>query len=143
MNSCFSHFNSKSEQTKTIFRTWIEHGTARGCLIQPLPFHNIDRLQFVIDSIDKSVKRIMTESWKEFPDIFFPYATVVDECILQVNCDCSKEMFLGILMSVEIDELKKSIKTGGNEELECGICGRRYIFNRNDIETIIGIRDRE
>ena len=143
IDSCFSYFYSKSEQTKTIFRTWIENGIARGCLIQPLPFYNIDNLKFVMDGIDSAKKYIVTEQWAELPLKVFPYATVVDEYIVQSECNCSKEMFFGILMSVETDELKKSIKVGKNEELECGICGKRYIFRTNDLEMIVKMKESE
>jgi len=46
-------------------------------------------------------------------------------------------------MSVETDELKKSIKVGKNEELECGICGKRYIFRTNDLEIIVKMKESE
>lgn len=143
INSCFSYFYSKSEQTKTIFRTWIENGIARGCLIQPLPFYNIDHLKFVTDSIDSAEKYMLTDQWVELPIRVFPYATVVDEYIVQSECNCSKDMFFGILMSVETDELKNSIEVGRNEELECGICGKRYIFSINDLETIVKMKESE
>lgn len=143
INSCFSYFYYKSEQTKTIFRTWIENGIARGCLIQPLPFYNINHLKFVTDSIDSAEKYMVTEQWGELPLKVFPYATVVDEYMVQSECNCSKDMFFGILMSIETDELKNSIKAGRNEELECGICGKRYIFSINDLETIVKMRESE
>jgi molecular chaperone Hsp33 len=141
IDSCFSYFYSKSEQIKTIFRTWIENGIARGCLIQPLPFYRIDHLQFVRDSIDSAQKYMITEQWAELPMRVFPYATVVDEYIVQSECNCSKEMFFGILMSVETNELKNSIEVGRNEELECGICGKRYIFSTNDLEVIVKMKE--
>lgn len=143
INSCFSYFYSKSEQTKTIFRTWIENGIARGCLIQPLPFYNIDHLQFVTDSIDSAEKYIVTDKWGKLLVKVFPYATIIDEYVVQSECNCSKEMFFGILMSVETDELKYSIGVGKTEELECGICGKRYIFNTDDLETIVKMRESE
>lgn len=143
IDSCFSYFYSKSEQTKTIFQTWIQNGIARGCLIQPLPFYKIDNLQFVTDSLDTAEKYITTEQWDELPIRFFPYARVVDEYIVKSECNCSKEIFVGILMSVETDELKNSIEVGNSEELECGICGKRYIFSTNDLETIVRMKESE
>lgn len=143
IDSCFSYFYAKSEQTKTIFRTWIENGIARGCLIQPLPYYNSDHLQFVVDSIDSAEKYIVTEQWVELPIRVFPYATVIDEYSVQNECNCSKEMFFGILMSVETDELKNSIEVGRNEELECGICGKKYIFSTNDLEAIVKMKESE
>lgn len=83
-------------------------GIAIGCLIQPLPFYNIEYLEFVIDNINSSKKYIITEQWAELPMRVFPYATVVDEYIVQSECNCSKEMFFGILMSVKADEQKNN-----------------------------------
>jgi molecular chaperone Hsp33 len=94
-----------------------------------------------MDGIDSAKKYIVTEQWAELPLKVFPYATVVDEYIVQSECNCSKEMFFGILMSVETDELKKSIEVGKNEELECGICGKRYIFRTNDLEIIVKMKE--
>lgn len=141
IDSCFSYFYSKSEQTKTIFRTWIENGIARGCLVQPLPFYSIEHLKFVLDSIGSAEKYIITEKWAQLPIRVFPYAIVVDEYIVQNECNCSKEMFFGILMSIETDELMSSIKAGRNEELECGICGKKYIFYTNDLEIIVKMKE--
>lgn len=143
IDSCFSYFYSKSEQTKTIFRSWIENGLARGCLIQPLPFYNTEQLEFVMDSIENAKKYIVTERWTELPMKAFPYANVVDEYFVQSECNCSKEIFFGILMSIETAELKKSIEFGKSEELECGICGKRYSFNANDLETIVRMKESE
>ncbi len=143
IDSCFSYFYSKSEQTKTIFRSWIENGIARGCLIQPLPFYNTENLEFVMDSIESAKKNIVTERWTELPMRVFPYARVIDEYIVKSECNCSKEIFFGILMSVETDELKKSIEVGKSEELECCICGKKYIFSTNDLETIVRMKESE
>lgn len=63
-----------------------------------------------MDGIDSAKKYIVTEQWAELPLKVFPYATVVDEYIVQSECNCSKEMFFGILMSVETDELKNQLK---------------------------------
>lgn len=143
IDTCFSHFYSKSEQTKTIFRTWINSGVARGCLIQPLPFYSIDNLKFINESIDKAEESMITEQLENLPRIVFPYATIVGEYNLQTECNCSKEIFLGILMSVETYELKKTIEIGRNEELECGICGKKYIFDKNDLDTIVKMKECE
>ena len=52
-------------------------------------------------------------------------------------------MFFGLLMSVDTDDLKVSIQMNKDEELECGTCGKKYVFGRNDLETIVEIKVRE
>jgi molecular chaperone Hsp33 len=143
MEECFSFFYSKSEQIKTIFRTWTENGIARGCLVQPLPFYNNYNLLSVINCIDSSDSLKAKEKWAELPMKEFSYATVIGKYSLQIECMCSKEMFFGILMSVETNEIKKSIKSCRNEELECGICGKKYIFNTMELEAIVKIKESE
>lgn len=52
-------------------------------------------------------------------------------------------MFFCLLMSVDTDELKESIQMNKDEELECGICGKKYVFDRSDLEAIIKIKVKE
>lgn len=139
IDSCFSYFYSKSEQTKTIFRTWNENEVARGCMIQPLPFYNIDKLQVIKGNIDTT--DMVTGEWENIPKKVFPYTTIVDEYVVQSECNCSKEMFSGILMSIETHELIKSINNGKSEETECGICGKMYTFNTDDLESIVKMKE--
>ena len=143
VDACFSDFYTGSEQTKTIFRTWIENGIARGCLVQPLPSCPDERLHLVLERIDGAKKEIVTEQWAELPAKVFPDATVVEEFSLQSACGCSKESVLAFLMSMEAAELKKLIETGENVELECGRCGKRYSFSTKDLETVIKNKGRE
>lgn len=142
IDACFSYFYSKSEQIKTIFRTWIKDGVARGCLIQPLPFSHLDRLQLILDQLDRSANEIVSAKWTELPTRIFPDANKVDEYVVLSECNCTKEMFVGMLMSLESEELQKSIKAGKWEELECGICGRKYRFGVDDLRRIVKMKER-
>lgn len=137
VDACFSDFYTESEQTKTIFRTWNARGVARGCLVQPLPSCRSERLQFVLDNIDRAQKDLVTVQWAELPSSVFSYATVVEEYSLRSECSCSKEGFIAFLMSVETAELKKLIEAGEDVELECGRCGKKYIFTTNDLEAVV------
>lgn len=139
---CFSDFYSKSEQIETIFRTWICNGIVRGCMIQPLPFAHNNNLKFVLDTIDRNQFCLSAGEWANLPNEVFPYARVLEEYRIQTECNCSKEMFFGILMSVDIDQLRLSIQLNKNEELECGICGKKYLFNTDDLKAIVKIKER-
>ena len=140
---CFSDFYSKSEQIETIFRTWTSNGIVRGCMIQPLPFYRNDYLNKLIKSVDTNKRYLSTDEWSKLQSKVFPYANVIEEYTLQTECSCSKEMFFGLLMSVDTDDLKVSIQMNKDEELECGTCGKKYVFGRSDLETIVEIKVRE
>ena len=142
VEGCFSDFYSKSEQIETIFRIWTTNGIVRGCMIQPLPFYCNDNLKNVIKSIDNSEICLSTGEWSKLLNEVFSYARVIEEYTLQTECYCSKEMFFGILMAVDIDELKESIQMKKSKESECGICGKKYVFNRSDLEAIVDMRER-
>lgn len=140
---CFSDFYYKSEQTETIFRTWTNDEIVRGCMVQPLPFCSNDNLNNVIESIDNNKVYLSIGEWSTLQNKVFSYASVIEVYELQTECNCSKEMFFGLLMSVDTDELKVSIQINKDEELECGICGKKYVFNRSDLEAIVEIKVRE
>lgn len=140
---CFSDFYSKSEQIETIFRTWTSNGIVRGCMIQPLPFYRNDNLNKLIKSVDTNKRYLSADEWSKLQSKVFPYANVIEEYTLQTECSCSKEMFFGLLMSVDTDDLKVSIQMNKDEELECGTCGKKYVFGRSDLETIVEIKVRE
>jgi molecular chaperone Hsp33 len=46
-------------------------------------------------------------------------------------------------MSIETNQLKASIGIRKDEELECGICGKRYLFSTNDLEVIVKMKESE
>lgn len=138
----FTHFYSKSEQTKTIFRTWTENGTVRGCMIQTLPFATDNNLMQVVNDMYHYEAYFKTEDLQALPSLVFPYAKVIEEYRVQSECNCSKNMFFGMLMAMDTNELKESIQKNEGVELECGVCGKKYLFIQNDLETIINIKDR-
>lgn len=138
---CLSDFYSKSEQIETIFKTSICNGIVRGCMIQPLPFAQSYSLKYVIDSIDRNQSYLSAGEWEGLPNEVFSYARVIEEYSIQTECGCSKEMLLGLLMSVETEELKLSIQMNKSEELECGICGKKYLFNTDDLKAIVKMKD--
>ncbi|MCR1899808.1 Hsp33 family molecular chaperone HslO [Irregularibacter muris] len=138
---CFSDFYSRSEQVETIFRIWVSNKRVRGCMIQPLPFAQSNNLKYVIDSIDSNQVFLSAEELKELPNKVFSYARVIEEYKIKIECNCSKEMFFGLLMSVEMEELKQAIQRNKKEEVECGICGSKYLFNKDDLKAIVKMKE--
>jgi len=138
----FSHFYSKSEQTETVFKTWRNNGILRGCMIQPLPFTDDVNMKRVMESVNSNEMYISSAEWSDIPKFVFPYARIIEQYTLKSECNCSKEMFFGMMMAVNIEDIKQAIQMNKEEELVCGICGKKYRFNRNDLETIVKIKER-
>lgn len=138
---CLSDFYSRSEQVETIFKIFIYNGIARGCMIQPLPFASNDSLKYVIDSINRKQDYLSAGEWEKLPSEVFSHAQVIEKYSIHTECGCSKEMFFGLLMSVETEKLKLSIQMNKSEELECGICSKKYVFNTDDLKAIVKMKD--
>ncbi|HOP74707.1 MAG TPA: Hsp33 family molecular chaperone HslO [Bacillota bacterium] len=56
----------------------------------------------------------------------------VDVCY---ECDCSKERFLGPLLTLEADEVQEMLATKGAVEVRCHFCNRLYHYDQHDLET--------
>lgn len=141
IEGCFSDFYCRSEQVETIFKIFICNGIMRGCMIQPLPFVERKNLEYLTDYINSNQNTLTLLEWADLPNKLSSYARVIEEYKIQIECNCSREMFFGILMSVEMDELKQSIQLNKSEELECGICGKKYLFNGDDLKEIVKIKE--
>ncbi|ASW42834.1 Hsp33 family molecular chaperone HslO [Clostridium isatidis] len=141
IEGCFTDFYSRSEQLETIFKIWVHNGTMRGCMIQPLPFVEKTNLKYLIDYIDSNQNILVSGKWTDLPAKLSLHTRVIEEYKVQVECNCTREMFFGILMSVETEELKKSIQLNISEELECGICGKKYLFDAEDLKQIVKVKE--
>lgn len=138
----FSYFFLKSDQLETVFYSWIDHDILRGCMVQPLPFADTNKLTDMLQRIDNHISHNNKRNWDVIIKIDFPNTKIVDEYSLQLECNCSREMFYGLLMSIDTEELKQSIKMKQEEELICGICGKKYLFDQFTLETIIKIKEK-
>ena len=141
IESCLTHFYSQSEQLQTIFKTWIQDEVVRGCVVQPLPFANRTTIRSAMEVISQNENELCKVIWADLPNRIFPFATVIEAYGIQTECNCSGEIFKGILMSLDVVELKQSIQTNKSEELECGICGAKYQFDINVLKEIVKIKE--
>jgi len=141
IEGCFADFYSRSEQLETIFKIWLNNERIRGCMIQPLPFVEKSNLKYLTDYIDSNQNILASLEWADLPTKLSSCARVIEEYNIQIECNCSREMFFGILMSVETKELKQSVQLNKSEELECGICGKKYLFNADDLKQIVKIKE--
>ncbi|MFX5918509.1 Hsp33 family molecular chaperone HslO, partial [Acinetobacter baumannii] len=57
---------------------------------------------------------------------------------LRFHCSCSRERSESALRSIDPGELRAIVEEqGGNIEVDCQFCGRRYLFDRVDVESLV------
>ena len=134
IESALSYFYSQSEQLETTFVTWGGPWVTGGLMIQPLPFADMTKLRDRVDVL-RSVSK------QEVVERIYSQAIVIEEYHIKPNCNCSKDAFFGILMGIDVAALRESIKKNRSEELECGICGTKYSFDKNDLMEIVKMKE--
>lgn len=60
---------------------------------------------------------------------------VLDGLDVRYECDCSKERFIGPLLTLEPNEIEEMIKTQGVVEVRCHFCNKLYHYEQHDLET--------
>ncbi|KIL53561.1 hypothetical protein KP77_05370 [Jeotgalibacillus alimentarius] len=67
----------------------------------------------------------------------FENVKMIGSSSTQFFCGCTKEMFYGMLLSMNEEEIKKAIEQ--NEEIEafCHICGKTYRFGQQDLFNLL------
>lgn len=136
----FSNYFLKSDQVETAFRYYYKEENSktlysRGILFQPLPFCNPDLLSNWLDYIDRN-KCLFDNSYFN-PNTILPNTKVVGTQQIQLFCGCSREMFLGLLFSLGNEDLTKALNEKQNIETVCNICGKKYIYDENDISLLV------
>lgn len=141
LEDCFADFYSQSEQTETIFLIGEDKETARGCMIQPLPFASHGRTAELVHQWTATKERCQAP-WRNLAATVFPNTRLLEEYELETHCACSREMFFGLLLSLETEELQAALEAGKTEELECGICGKAYRFSPEELEMAVSVKER-
>ena len=52
-------------------------------------------------------------------------------------CDCSRQKIEAALVSLGRDELADMIENDGGAELTCRFCGSRYVFNKEELTSLL------
>ncbi|MCP1156580.1 Hsp33 family molecular chaperone HslO [Bacillus infantis] len=144
-----SHYFIQSEQTQTFIGTNLgldSDGSlicSNAIFAQLLPgasVHLINEIKHTFstnsdffNSLGKYNENNIEEKLNElFKDVkFMGYRPV------QFFCGCSREMFYGILHSINKSEITEAISKKESIETGCQICGRTYSFNQSELQALL------
>lgn len=136
----FSQFYCQSEQLETVFVSWTDEEPARGCMIQPLPCASGGRFQELVTQVRDLAPRLWAAKWNEIASLLAPLARVVERFPVRSQCQCSKEALWGMLMALEREELERLVAQDKELEIECGVCGRKYVYGAGDLERVLRLK---
>jgi molecular chaperone Hsp33 len=145
----FSHYFKQSDQTDTLFKTnmeWKENNTIKnscGLYAQVLPSGPNHLLEIVEEKFDKLLpilRNLHQYGEKKIDTLLnqhFAEAEIIGYSNTQFHCGCSKELFYGLLHSLEKSELEEYVLTGTPIISTCNSCDRNYIFSTEEIKPFI------
>lgn len=144
-----SHYFKQSDQTDTVIKTAIKLDennqviSGYGLYAQPLPNAPKNLLNEIKESVDlhnEFFNKLISHNNYAIEDYlsrFFNTAEVIGKSKVQFFCGCSKEMFYGILYSLEKKELETYIMSNTPLVSHCHVCGKGYEFNPSDLKSIL------
>lgn len=62
---------------------------------------------------------------------------VIEKMPISFTCTCSKERFSNAIISLGQAEIEDIINTDGQAEAECHFCNEKYLFTKDELETLI------
>lgn len=144
-----SHYFRQSEQLETFIETNLNFGEKNtvtysyGMFAQLLPGapkHLVKEVKEKIDThsnIFKNLKDMEDMQIEKQLKHYFRHSQVIGQSQVQFSCGCSKEMFFGLLYSIQKKELLEYIRDNKSIESSCHICGRSYLFSPSEIRLLL------
>lgn len=151
MDDDFAYYFKQSEQTNTMIQTNIELDR-NSCLLksygiyaQALPGAEEGALDFVREQFEAEnlAPLLLNMNDAEIEKALnqrFHHSKVLEHKPIQFACPCSKEMFYGFLYSLSAEELQNAVETNTSIDTTCHICGRSFVFQPSEIQTILQTR---
>ncbi|MEZ7792805.1 Hsp33 family molecular chaperone HslO [Niallia circulans] len=62
---------------------------------------------------------------------------VIENMPISFTCTCSKERFSNAIISLGQAEIEDIINTDGQAEAECHFCNEKYLFTKDELETLL------
>ena len=143
----FTYYFLKSEQTPSMTAMGIlmkEDNTAEVCggiVIQLLPNALEEDIVFLESKAKllESMSKLLFEN-KTLEDIlklvFGSDFVIMESLPLKFHCSCSKEHFGSGIASLGPKEIDAMITEDGQAEIICHYCHKRYLFSKEELETI-------
>ena len=117
---------------------------AGGFLIQSLPPSDKNIIERVIGQIGQMppITELMhrgkrPEEWLKHLFNGIPF-DIIEKRELAFQCSCSRERMERALISLGREELTSLLEEEEETDVTCHFCHERHIFNRNDLENLIG-----
>jgi len=144
-----AHYFKQSEQTETIIETNLALGEKNTILysfamyaqlLPGAPNHLLNEIKEKMDTnsiLFKKLKDMDNIQIQKLLNNYFSGSEIIGQNQVQFSCGCSKEMFYGLLHSLENKDLMEYILANESIETSCHICGRIYLFYPAEIQTFI------
>ncbi|WP_066189984.1 Hsp33 family molecular chaperone HslO [Gracilibacillus timonensis] len=145
----FSHYFQQSEQTDTLFKTHIDWtkknaiANSYGLYAQLLPQASKELLMYVgeaFDMLTSVLSKLSNVTETELAATlrkYFGESSIIGYDEVQFFCDCSKEMFFGLLHAMNKGEIENQIQSGQPMPASCNICGKTYLFTTEELRTYL------
>ena len=78
-----------------------------------------------------------SNTFKELPYTIFKDIEIISIEPLRLFCECSKEILYPLLFALDKEELVNAYENNSQMEIVCNVCGKKYIFDSNEIASLI------
>ena len=146
----FAYYFSVSEQVPSIVSVGVlvdvndTIKSAGAMIIELLPNHTENDIRYLEDLRLRPISTVLSEneSINDYLNLLFPENEILEEKTIKYECDCSRERFMGSLLTLPKKDLKE-IAEEESIEIKCEFCNKIYKFDRKDIELIMSYADRK
>lgn len=140
----FSYYFVKSEQTPAAVSLGVlvqPDGSVKvsgGLVIQLMPGASEDKISVLEEKLNRlpPITTLLDSGVtpKELIVKVEPSAKILEEIALKYRCDCSRERFLGPLLSIGHQELETILKEQGRVEVRCHFCNQYYHYEQSELK---------
>ena len=146
----FAYYFSVSEQVATIVSVGVlvdvddTVKSAGAMIIELLPNHTEKDIEYLENLNLRPISTVLSENddIHDYLNLLFPENEILEERNIEYKCDCSKERFMGSLLTLPKKDLNE-LSQENNIEIKCEFCNKIYTFDRNDIDLIMSYADRK
>lgn len=143
----FTMYFAASEQTPSVVSLGVLVGTENqilasgGFIIQLMPGATESDIVYLENALkDFPAVSSLVEAGltpEEILKKLLPDVEILAQQDLEFECSCSKDHYANALMTLGAKEIKDMLETEGGCEVNCQFCGKKYYFNKNDLEVIL------